>query len=379
VRATSWGFKSPFGQKDKKAAPDGAAFFMALRAMPYSLFETFSLEFGAGLGPQLKSHACKKSGHPPLITAHRSEKNLRVTYRAIAEIEVAFGREDFRGEPLAADTFGVTFRPDICVALRDGTTLLPQNPSDKALTRVTYHNLSKGDFLCLAFLRHKEDRLLFIQSFTQADLLLRIATENLDADALLSAAAYERAMRSLENEQRISAEAAYAFADHIAATNNRHDDFSGGQATSDFRRLDLSGEAALVLATQLSELKRGTDQIQSVLEEGLLRLMTRKPRQASSHLYAMLDFVTRHKLPSPQPAKLLWQTYLAASAERAVGLLRKVFLKAKAMKADQETLEMIYKTWRGFAESDRRSGIGALPKSNLTIQQTLDERGGDAG
>jgi hypothetical protein len=45
---------------------------MALRAMPYSLFETFSLEFGAGLGPQLKSHACKKSGHPPLITAHRS-------------------------------------------------------------------------------------------------------------------------------------------------------------------------------------------------------------------------------------------------------------------------------------------------------------------
>jgi hypothetical protein len=111
------------------------------------------------------------------------EKNLRVTYRAIAEIEVAFGREDFRGEPLAADTFGVTFRPDICVALRDGTTLLPQNPSDKALTRVTYHNLSKGDFLCLAFLRHKEDRLLFIQSFTQADLLLRIATENLDADA----------------------------------------------------------------------------------------------------------------------------------------------------------------------------------------------------
>jgi hypothetical protein len=118
-----------------------------------------------------------------------------------------------------------------------------------------------------------------------------------------------------------------------------------------------------VLATQLSELKRGTDQIQSVLEEGAASPDDPHNRaRRSSHLYAMLEFVTRHKLPSPQPAKLLWQTYLAASAERAVGLLRKVFLKAKAMKADQETLEMIYKTWRGFAESDRRSGkaVGAL-------------------
>jgi len=352
---------------------------MAHRAMPHSLFETFSLELGAGPVPQLKSHACKKSGHPPLITAHGSQKNLRVTYREITEIEVAFGREDFRGEPLAAGTFGVTFRPDVCVALRDGTALLPKNPSDKALTRVTYHNLSKGDFLSLAFLRHKEDRLLFIQRFANPDLLLRIATENLDADAALSAAAYERAIHTLEKEQRISAEAAYAFTDYLVATDNRHGDISGQQVTSDFRRLDLSGEAALVLASQLYELKRGADQIQSVLEEGLLRLTTRKPRQASLHLYAMLDYVTRQKLLSPQPAKLLWQAYLAASAERAVELLRKIFLAAKAMKADQETLEMIYKTWRGFAESDRRSGIKALPESNLAIQQTLDERSGDAG
>lgn len=349
------------------------------RDMPQSLFETFSLEFAAGLKPELKSHACRKSGELLQTVAHRHEKNLAITYRSIHEIEVAYARDEFRGEPLAPDSYGVTFRPNITVALKDGTVLLPTKPGEAALTRVTYHNLIKGDFQRLTFLRNREERLLFVQGFQQADLLLRIATENLDADATLSAAAYGQAIHILEREQRISADAAYAFTDHLAATIDRQGHSSGRQLAADFRRLDLNGEAALVLATELSVQKHARDQIESVLEEGARRLIAHKPRQYSLHLYAMLDFVTRQKLAAPQSAKLLWQTYLAAAAERAVDVLRKVFLAAKAMKADQETLEMIYKTWRGFAESDRRSGITVLPEGRLAIKEALDDSSGDAG
>ncbi len=349
--------------------------------MPRSLFENFSLEYDAQYAPVLKSAVCKKSGELPAICAHRPEKNITVTYHDILHIETSSGNTEFRGEQLAVDSYAVTFRPDVRVALRDGTLLLPQPPEDKALTRVTYYNLSRKDFLSLAFLRSKADRLLFIGELRQTEILLRIASHNTEADGALAAAAYERAVSLLEKAQGIDADSAEAFCGFLSTHLHSPDHTESAALISDFRRVDRTGEAALMLAALLHERRRAKALVTAIIEESIARLVARKPRGYSAHLCAILDFVVEEKLSAPPPAQLLWQAYLAASAERAVGALRKIFLRAKSLKADEETLEMIYKTWRGFVGSDTQveHRRGRLKQPASAIKKISDQGSGNAG
>jgi hypothetical protein len=347
--------------------------------MPQSLFERFSLELEDGNRPVLKSHACRKSGPLTQICAHATVKNLLVTYTSIHDIEVSIAGETFRGETTDQNCVSVTFRPNLRITLKDGTMLLPRKAGESALSRVTYFNLQNEDFITLKFLRTTADRRLFIQALGQVNLLLQIAAENADTDQTLSAAAYERALDTMAAAQSMSVEDAGAFVGFLNASHQRSDAKAFAEAVRNFRELDQSGAGALELAHLLRDLRGDKKLIEAIITESSGRLIQSKPRGASLRLLATLEYVIENDMTLPQPAKLLWQTYLIASAERAVGVLRRVFLKARAMNADRDTLEMIYKTWRGFAESDRRSGITALPEGRLAIKETLDDSNGNAG
>ncbi|AFM14697.1 hypothetical protein [Turneriella parva] len=357
--------------------------------MPHSLFERFSLELEDGERPVLKSHACRKSGPLPQICAHAPVNNLQILYTGIQDIEVGLAGETFRGEATGQNCVSVTFRPNLRITLKDGTLLLPQKAGEAALSRVTYFNLHKEDLTTLRFLRTTADRRLFIEAVGQPDLLLQIAAENADSDPNLSAAAYACAINTIAAAQNMSAKDAIAFVSFIKACHHRSDTQAFARALENFRRLDQTGVGALELAFLLRDQRADKKLIEAIITESSARLLQRKPRDASLRLLATLEFIIENDMPTPQPSKLLWQTYLAASAERAVSVLRRVFLKARELNADRDTLEMIYKTWRGFAESDRRSGIKRLPTvrqlpgnsnaADLPVKEALDERGGDAG
>ena len=321
--------------------------------MAQALFETFSLEFDSDLRPQLKSHACRKTGELPELCAHRHEKNLHIAYRSIRQVEVVFGVEEFRGESLEPNSFAVSFRPDVYITTIRGDLLLPKDDNELALSRVTYWNVNEADVFHLAFLRHKEDTQLFISGCKEPSLLMRIATQNAADDSDMSSTAYGRALQILDAHPLHDAEANDHFISYIAAEIQRGNQSGADQAILDFRRVDRTGAAALSLAALLHEHGRGAAVITPILEEAVPRLIKRKPRHYSMRLGAILDFVMAEKYKAPSPGQLLWQTYLAASAERATGLLRKLFAQAKKLKADRETLEMIYKTWRGFAHSEQ--------------------------
>lgn len=319
--------------------------------MPAVRYEHFSLEYDPDFKAILKSTAAQFSGSIRDILAHKPTRQLSVEYRQIRNVEVASG-EEFRGRQLVKNSYGVSFRPDVRIISSNGDLLLPKDPQDKALTRVTYWQLGEADLLSLAFMRNRADRQLFLQGCKQADLLLRIAIANAATDTQLLSAAYERALEILEKHPPHDAETTGQFIAFIATETQRGNRAVADRAILDFRRVDRTGEAALSLAALLHELGRDPGQLSSILDEAVPRLIKRKPRQFSLRLGAILDFVMAEKLATPSPVQLLWQAYLAASAEREVILLRKIFLQAKVLNADRETLEMIYKTWRGFARSE---------------------------
>jgi|GEM_PF-2680813 len=320
--------------------------------MPACRFEHFTLEFDADANAVLKSTAAQFAGEIKDIRAHRQTRQLTVEYRGIRGIEVAMGGDEFRGKQLHQKTYGVSFRPDVRILNSNGDLLLPKDPHGTALTRVTYWHIDEADLLSLAFMRNKADRQLFIQGCKDPELLLCMATANATGDNHLSSAAYERALELQEKHPAHDAETKARFIEYIAAETQKGNRALAERAIADYRRVDRTGEAALSLATLMHELGRDRAQISSVLDEAVPRLIKRKPRKFSLRLGAILDFVMAEKLATPSPVQLLWQAYLAASAEREVTLLRKIFLQAKVLKADRETLEMIYKTWRGFQRSD---------------------------
>lgn len=354
--------------------------------MPAARFEHFTLEFDADTNAILKSAAAQFSGEIKDIRAHKPTRQLTVEYREIRGIEVVPGGDEFRGKKLAKKHYGVSFRPDVRILNSNGDLLLPKEEKDAALTRVTYWNLSEADVLSLAFMRNKADRQLFIQGCKQAELLLRMAIANAANDSTLSSAAYERALEILEKHPVYDADTTAQFIAFIAAETQKGNRALAERSLADYRRVDRTGEAALSLAELMHELGREAAQISMVLDEAVPRLIRRKPRQFSLRLGAILDFVMAEKLAIPSPVQLLWQAYLAASAEREVTLLRKIFLQAKVLKADRETLEMIYKTWRGFGRSDsgaKEKNRVAAPKwleaPRSAMEKISNERGGDAG
>lgn len=345
--------------------------------MPAVRYEHFSLEFDPEFVPKLSSAAAQFSGTLKEIRAHKPTRQLSIKYREIRSVEIAAGDEEFRGKQLRKNLFGVSFRPDVRILGNNGDLLLPKKPQDMALTRVTYWQLSEADLLSLAFMRNKEDRLLFIRGCKQTDLLLRIAIANGAKDGQLCSAAYERALEILEKHPLHDAETTRQFIAYIAAETEKGNRAVAEQAVLDFRRVDRTGEGALSLAALLHELGRDQKQLSSVLDEAIPRLIQRKPRQFSLRLGAILDFVMAEKLVTPSPVQLLWQAYLAASAEREVVLLRKIFLQAKVLKADRETLGMIYKTWRGFARLEpapEKQKEVAAPKWLTAPRSALEDR-----
>lgn len=345
--------------------------------MPAVRYEHFSLEYDREFRAELKSSAAQLSGTIKEIHAHKPTRQLTVEYRGIRSIEVAGGGEEFRGKLLSKNSYGVSFRPDVRIMNGNGDLLLPKDAQDTALTRVTYWQLGEADLLSLAFMRNRSDRHLFITGCKQADLLLKIAVANSAADTHLSAAAYERALEILEKHPPHDAETTGQFIARIATEIQRGNRLVAEQAILDFRRVDRTGEAALSLAALLHELGCDREQLSAILDEAVPRLIKRKPRQFSLRLGAILDFVMAEKLATPSPVQLLWQAYLAASAEREVVLLRKIFLQAKVLKADRETLEMIYKTWRGFQRSEPVSGKQkkiAAPKWLSAPRSALEDR-----
>jgi len=358
-------------------------------SMPHSLFEDFSLEFDATGEAQLKSHARKKSGELPQICAHGPHPHLQIRYRQIREVEVGTAGEEFRGEKVNRGSYAVSFRPNLSIATKDGALLLPQVPGKEALSRVTYYHLAAVDFFELRFLRNEADRLLFVQGIDRADLLLRIVAENHDDFPKVTETAFERAVYLLDQANRIAATEAEAFAALCKARLKAAGTREFKKVCETFRALDKTGEAALELASLVQQHAPDKTLLAALLSESIQRLTQYKPRDASLRLLATLEFMTEYQINAMPPSKLLWQTYLAASAERAVGVLRRVFLMARQLDADRDTLEMIYKTWRGFVNSDRqratktltgrRQLTGDTSGRELSGEETLDESGGNAG
>ncbi len=328
-------------------------------------FEHFSLEYDRGFHAALKSTARRLTGNIDEIRAHATSRHLTVVYREIREIQIASGEQNFREHPLQKNLHAVSFRPNLKVTDRNGALLLPKHLPEAALSRVTYWNLSNADFFTLAFLRSKADKQLFIGGCKQADFLFEVAAKNLAADAELSSATYERALEILEKQHAHDEKAIPQFLAYINREIQKGNAAAAENTITDFRRVDRTGEAGISLALLLRDLGRDHVLITAILEEAVARLLKRKPRYYSVRLCAILEFVMAEKLATPAPVQLLWQAYLAAAAEREVALLRKIFLQAKFLKADRETLEMIYKTWRGFARSEpvaEKQKMIAVPK-----------------
>lgn len=317
--------------------------------MPASRFEHFSLEYGDTSLPELKSAAANRKGPLQEIRAHEPAGAIAVEYRDLQDIEYCQG-EEFYGEKLSDAQYGVSFRANVCVRASAGSLLLPKIASDNALTRVTYWHLSENDFFSLGFLRNLADQQLFIAGLSDAALLLRLS--RLNTVHILCAAAYSRAIALITANASLTAEEAEEFC-ALMAGHWRSGNLSLAQrVTGDFRYADHSGEAGLILACLLREHGRAAREITVVLEESVARLIRVKPKHYSHRLSEILDFVLAEKFTAPSSAHLLWQTYLAAAAERALALLRRTFVRAKMLKADRDTLEMIYKTWRGFVNSE---------------------------
>ena len=140
--------------------------------MPTARYEHFSLEYDPEFQAVLKSTAAQYSGAIKDIRAHKPTRQLSVEYREIRGIEVTGGGEEFRGRQLDKNSYGVSFRPDVRILGSNGDLLLPKNPQDTALTRVTYWQLSQADLLSLAFMRNKADRQLSV-SYTHLDVYKR--------------------------------------------------------------------------------------------------------------------------------------------------------------------------------------------------------------
>ncbi|MBV6492325.1 MAG: hypothetical protein LDLANPLL_00318 [Turneriella sp.] len=306
--------------------------------LPFTEYEDFSQDaFG------IKKTLCRFYGKLRDIRAHSKPNGIAVEYVRMHNIEVF--RENLSGDI----RFAVSFDVDYLVfqkgvkkpkALQNGTT------------QVRYWNFPEQQFYRLYFLRSIEDKKLFIANFNQPDLLLQIAANFLPSEPRLEEAAFLRAKKILTTNGIL--EGAYlAFINYIQRQLKK-----GTQGTAQtiavFCNLDYNGIYTPHLLILLQKKNYSKEQIKKAFNVAFAKLIRKKSKGHSTSLFILLDIRLKNIWILSSIEKLLWQTYLAAASERNVDILRRVWLRARKLNADKETLHLIYSTWRGFAEPQRQ-------------------------
>ena len=299
--------------------------------LPFCEYEEFIFE---------KDHVRREPqrlyGNLKKIRAHTAGTETAILYSEILELEIL--SEKKIDKPVFAVSFNVRFqlrRPDY-------------SKENKSLTRVSYWNFSEKDFYELNFLRHTADKILFVNACSEPHALLGIASAHLGADKVIADRAYERALQFMR-ENAADDPLLAAFRGYLVSLPQSFSDARFMQAMNAYRAVDRFGMGSAELALFCDKIDESQEIVREILAEGIKRLLLNKPRGYSMTLAKILDFAWSRGMASPSPEQLLWQTYLAAAAERELDVLRRVWLRARKMKADTETLQLIYNTWRGFA------------------------------
>ncbi len=309
--------------------------------LPFGDFEEFDFARGA-----VSAEVKRLYGKLKTIRAHASPEKISVEYLEMQDLEI-LSQKDNKSAELR---FAVSFRAHFRLLSREGKVLAP--PGSEAVTRISYWNFGRQDFYTLDFLRSATDKMLFIRACTSAAHLFAMATAHHAKEAPIEKAAYARAMRLLE-ELGADASAMEGFRDYISALLKNGAESGTADAIAFYRRIDSRGEFGAPLARLLHEQRQPTPFIAEILSEAVARLLKNKPRQYSVQLADILEFVCAENFSKPSAEQLLWQAYLAASGERELPVLKRIWARAVKMKADRETLRLIYNTWRGFARPPR--------------------------
>jgi hypothetical protein len=320
----------------------------ATGTQPSSEFEYFSITQDLNSREFLHIEAVRLNGNLSRIRAHQPSRHFSIKYSEIRDIEFSSKTDDFRGKPVAEEHYAVSFRPKIVVTSRAGNTLLPKSASDAAFTRITYWNLHQSELLKLAFLRSPGEKMRLIEGCNEPEWLFSIATANLRTDASIANRAYRKAVKTLENSDASNSEALLRLSRYIHAELKYGIKARFVTAVAHYRKFDYRGEAALELAVLLHDNGKPDSDITPILEEAVGRLLRYKPHYYSVRLSNILHFVIHANLRTPPPEQLLWNAFLAASTERTVWVLRELWMRAVELEADAETLQIIYKTWKGF-------------------------------
>jgi hypothetical protein len=309
--------------------------------LPFGEFEEFDLVKDAVVAEPKRLYGKLKT-----IRAHTFSEKLSVEYLEMLDVEILSQKDEKSGEIRFAVSFRVHFR----LLSRDGKILAP--PGSEALTRVSYWNFGRQDFHMLNFLRSAADKMLFIAACTSAPHLFGMAKEYRGSEVAVEKTAYVRAIR-LQEEMGTDAEAMAGFREYISLLLKGGAEFQVVDALTLYRRLDNRGEFGCGLARLLHSQGQKVAFVEEVLSEAVARLLKNKPREYSVQLGDILEFVCAENFSKPSAEQLLWQAYLAASGERELPVLKRIWTRAVKMKADRETLRLIYNTWRGFARPPR--------------------------
>lgn len=279
-----------------------------------------------------------------IIRAHAKIPELTVVYREIGGIEILCEKNPKNPAKATENRFAVSFEVSFEVRDRNGNPLAVRGGGER--TRVSYWNFGAEDFYRLNFLRHAADKLLFVAACEIPATLFAISARHLD-EPQVTHAAYQRAQLLLDNTA-IDAEAMAAWRDYISALFRAGKKTEIQKAIVDYRRNDREGAWGDGLARLIHSLAQPPALVEEVVKETVARLTRYKPKHYSLALEKILDFMTTENLLFLKPDALLWQAYLAASAERELAVLRRLYVRAMRMKADKETLQLIHHTWRGF-------------------------------
>jgi len=319
------------------------------KTLPTVVADEFVLELNAALKAEIRSEPKKSSGNLAQIIPHQKSRQLTIDYLSLHDIQIATDGE-FCGSELVCGCYGIAYAAQVEIKTHDGTTLFAQGEKKSTLTRITYWNLTATELLNLTFLRNDGDRETFLIVFNDATYLMQIAAALEESNGRLANLAYNRAL-TLARGERANEEILAAILRYIEASLKRTLIQPAKKAVNDYRTLDRDGTGVLDLAHLAIEHKAIHSALKDILVEGAERLLRIRPRFHSLGLCGILDIVIQEKFSEPVPADLLWQTYLAASAERAVPVLRGLYQQAQAIGADQETLTIIKKTWLGYKNS----------------------------
>ncbi|MBS0619221.1 MAG: hypothetical protein JSR44_13615 [Spirochaetes bacterium] len=319
------------------------------KTLPTVAADELALELNSALKTEVRFEPKKHSGCLAEIIPHQKNQNLTIDYLALHDIQIADAGKFF-GSELAHECYGLTYAVQVEAKTRDGTILFAQNENKSNLLRITFWNLTATELLTLAFLRNDGDREKFLIACHDATVLMQIAATLEERNGRLANLAYNRAL-TLARAEHANEEILSAMLRYIEASLKRALVQPAKKAVKDYRALDVNGTGVLDLAHLVIEHKAIRSMLKDILGEGAERLLRMRPRFHSLGLCGILEIVIHEKFTEPAPADLLWQTYLAASAERAVPVLRELYQQALSIGADQETLEIIKKTWLGYKNS----------------------------